>query len=78
MKKIVAALFLGLSLSTAQAIEMKNIDMVGEDVPQPSAIELLDYNPNKFSDLVRTTMDLMGPEAEKLQVTELATAHPPK
>jgi len=56
-------------MQSCWSIEINNEDMIVDTGIQQSA-EPLETNPNKFSDLVKSTMDLMGPESEISQVTE--------
>lgn len=77
MTKIVWALFLGLCLNSSWALEIQKDTLDEEEMTLEQPLEPLEStNPNKFSNLVKSTMDLMGPDLEVSQSTELTELSP--
>lgn len=70
MSKFLCALFLGLYLTAAQATEIQQEDTINDRSAAIQAADPSNTDPEKFSNLVKSTMDLLGPSLEISQATE--------
>ena len=73
MKRMLITLFLGLSLHPASSMDLPEKSVDDDEMSLEKAIEPLDSSNNRFSDLVKSTMDLLGPDLEMTQTTEMKT-----
>jgi LAS superfamily LD-carboxypeptidase LdcB len=77
MRKILVLIFLGISLNSGWAVEIQKDTLENEELTPQQPIEAVETtNPNKFTDLVKSTMDLLGPDLEISQATEVTDAIP--
>ncbi len=66
-------LFLGSSLNPAWSMDLPDNSLDDDEESLEKAIEPLDSSTNRFSDLVKSTRDLLGPDIEMTQATEMKT-----
>ena len=66
-------LFLGFSLYPAWSMDLPDNSLDDDEESLEKAIEPLDSSTNRFSDLVKSTIDLLGPDIEMTQATEMKT-----
>jgi hypothetical protein len=72
MRKILVLIFLGISLNSGWAVEIQKDRLENEELTPQQPIDAQEtIDPNKFSNLVKSTMDLMGPDLEITQATEV-------
>lgn len=74
MKKIVWVYLLGLiCLNSGWAVELSDEDQLQEEATLERSIDPDETETQKFSNLVKSTMDLMGPEMETTEKAEVET-----
>ena len=76
MKRMFITLFLAFSLYPAWSMDLPDESLDQDEESLEKAIEPLDSSSNRFSDLVKSTMDLLGPDLEMTQTTEMKTNSP--
>ena len=79
MKRMFITLFLLLNLPPAWSTSLSIESLQEEEETLENDIEALEANTQNFSQLVKSTMDLLAPETEMTQATEInakAKSHP--
>jgi hypothetical protein len=71
MKRMFMTLFLLLNLSPAWSTSYATESVQEEEEALENGIEALEGNTQDFSHLVKSTMDLLAPETEMTQATEI-------
>ena len=71
MKRMFMTLFLLLNLSPAWSTSYAIESVQEEEEALENDIEALEANTQNFSHLVKSTMDLLAPESEMTQATEI-------
>lgn len=71
MKRMFFTLFLGLYLYPAWSTDLAEKPIEDDEESLEKAIEPLDSSANQFSALVKSTTDLLAPELEMTQATEM-------